>query len=232
MSSDVQGIDVSHYQGTVDWQQVAQAGKAFAFAKATEGTTFVDPQFAANWSGIQAAGLVRGAYHFFEPNDDATQQAQLFLATVQLAPGDLAPVLDVETTGGVSDSQLWSGVATWLGLVGEATGLPPILYTAPGFWDSNAPDLALTQYPLWLADYAVQPTLPNGWTSWLFWQYTQSGSVAGVTGAVDLDVFSGTMLDLQELVQGPTAPSPSTSPTTSPSPATSSATTRWRLRNG
>jgi lysozyme len=197
MSSDVQGIDVSHYQGVVDWQQVAQAGMAFAFTKATEGITFVDPQFAANWSGIQTAGLVRGAYHFFEPNDDATQQAQHFLATVQLAPGDLAPVLDVETTGGVSDSQLWSAVATWLQLVEETTGRQAILYTAPAFWNSHAPDLTLTRHPLWLADYAPQPTLPNGWTSWLFWQYSQSGSVSGVTGAVDLDVFSGTMQQLQ-----------------------------------
>lgn len=202
-SSGVQGIDVSHYQGVVDWQKVAQAGKAFAFAKATDGITYVDPQLAANWSGIRAAGLVRGAYHFFEPNDDATQQAQHFLATVQLAAGDFAPVLDVETTGGVSDSQLWSGVATWLQVVEEATGRQGTLYTAPGFWDSHAPDLTLCQHPLWLADYADQPKLPNGWTSWLFWQYSQSGSVPGVTGAVDLDLFSGTLQELQELVKGP-----------------------------
>jgi lysozyme len=202
MSSDIRGIDVSHFQGVVDWQKVSQAGMAFAFAKATEGITYVDPQLAANWPGIRAAGLVRGAYHFFEPNDDATQQAQHFLATVQLAPGDLPPVLDVEITGGVSDPQLWSGVATWLQIVEQTTGRQPILYTAPGFWDSHAPDLTLTRHPLWLADYATQPTLPNGWTSWLFWQYSQSGSVAGVTGAVDLDEFSGTIQQLQELAQG------------------------------
>jgi lysozyme len=205
MSTDVQGIDVSHYQGVVDWQQVAQAGMSFAFAKATEGITYVDPQLAANWAGIQAAGLVRGAYHFFEPNDDATLQAQHFLATVQLAPGDLPPVLDVETTGGVSDAQLWSGVATWLEVVEQATGRQPILYTAPGFWSSHEPDLTLTRYPLWLADYATQPTLPDGWTSWLFWQHSQSGSVAGVTGAVDLDLFSGTLQQLQDLAQGITS---------------------------
>lgn len=201
MGSGVQGIDVSHYQGVVDWQEVAQNGMAFAFAKATEGITYVDPQLAANWEGIRAAGLVRGAYHFFEPNDDATQQATHFLSTVQLAPGDLPPVLDVETTGGVSDTEIWSGVTSWLQAVGQATGRQPILYTSPGFWSSHAPDLALTQYPLWLADYADQPTLPDGWTSWLFWQYSQSGSCPGVTGAVDLDVFSGSFQQLQDLVQ-------------------------------
>jgi lysozyme len=198
--SNVQGIDVSHFQGVVDWQQVAKAGMSFAFAKATEGITYVDPQFSTNWAGIKAAGLVRGAYHFFEANDDATAQAQHFLATVKLAPGDLPPVLDIETTAGVSDEQIWSGVSTRIQVVEQATGRQPILYTAPGFWNSHAPDLTLTRYPLWLADYAAQALLPHGWSSWLFWQHSQSGSVAGVTGAVDLDLFSGTLQQLQELV--------------------------------
>jgi len=202
MSDVVQGIDVSHFQGVVDWQTVAQAGVAFAFAKATDGITYVDPQLATNWAGIRSAGLLRGAYHFFEANDDATLQAEHFLSTVQLAPGDLPPVLDVEVTGGVSDAQLWSGVSTWLQVVEQATGRQPILYVAPTFWSSHSPDLTLTRYPLWLADYAAQPTLPEGWTSWLFWQHSETGSVAGVTGAVDLDVFSGTAQQLQELAQG------------------------------
>ena len=202
MGSTVQGIDVSHFQGDVDWQQVARAGMSFAFAKATEGITYTDPRFAANWAGIQAAGLLRGAYHFFEANDDAAAQAQHFLATVQLAAGDLPPVLDVETTAGMSNSQIWSGVSTWLQLVEQETGRQPLLYTAPGFWNAHQPDLALTRYPLWLADYATQPTLPTGWTSWLFWQHSQTGSVAGVTGAVDLDLFSGTVEQLHALAQG------------------------------
>jgi lysozyme len=196
----VQGIDVSHFQGVVDWQQVAQAGMAFAFAKATEGITYTDPHFATNWAGIQAAGLPRGAYHFFEANDDATAQAQHFLATVQLAAGDLPPVLDIEVTAGVSDQQIWSGVSTWLQIVEQATGRQPILYTAPGFWSSHEPDLTLTSYPLWLADYAAEPVLPTGWTSWLFWQHSQTGSVAGVTGSVDLDYFNGTLEQLRGLL--------------------------------
>ncbi|MFL6200591.1 MAG: glycoside hydrolase family 25 protein [Thermoanaerobaculia bacterium] len=203
--STVQGIDVSHFQGVVNWPQVAQAGMAFAFAKATDGITYTDPDLAANWAGIQAAGLLRGAYHFFEPNDDATAQAQHFLTTVKLVPGDLPPVLDVEITGGVSNEQIWSGVATWLQIVEQDTGRQPILYTASGFWNAHQPDLTLTSYPLWLADYATQPTLPTGWTSWLFWQHSQSGTVAGVTGSVDLDQFSGTLLQLHELANGGSA---------------------------
>ena len=200
--SSVQGIDVSHFQGVVNWQEVKQAGMSFAFAKATEGITYVDPQYSTNWTGMQSAGLLRGAYHFFEANDDATAQAQHFLATVQLAAGDLPPVLDIETTAGVSNEQIWSGVSTWLQIVEQQTGRRPILYTAPGFWNSHQPDRALTKYPLWLADYATQATLPTGWSSWLFWQHSQSGSVAGVTGSVDLDLFSGTLEQLHELAQG------------------------------
>lgn len=195
----VQGIDVSHFQGVVNWQQVKQAGMCFAFAKATDGITYTDPELAANWAGIQAAGLLRGAYHFFEPNDDATAQAQHFLATVKLAPGDLPPVLDVEVTGGVANAQIWSGVSTWLQIVEQETKRQPILYTAPGFWNTHQPDLTLARYPLWLADYATQPTLPTGWTSWLFWQHSQTGTVAGVTGSVDLDIFNGTLEQLHRL---------------------------------
>jgi len=203
--SIVQGIDVSHFQGIVNWQQVAQAGMAFAFAKATDGITYTDPDLATNWAGIQAAGLLRGAYHFFEPNDDATAQAQHFLTTVKLVPGDLPPVLDVEITGGVSNEQIWSGVSTWLQIVEQATGRQPILYTAPGFWNAHQPDLTLTSYPLWLADYAIQPKLPTGWSSWLLWQHSQSGTVAGVTGSVDLDQFSGTLRQLHQLAHGGSA---------------------------
>jgi lysozyme len=196
--SQATGIDVSHFQGTVNWTEVAGSGVAFAFAKATDGITYVDPDFAVNWPAMQSAGLLRGAYHFYEPADDPASQAQNFLSTVSLASGDLPPVLDVETLGDVSSGELWSGVAAWLQAVQAATGRQPILYLAPEFWDDNSPDLALTSYPLWLADYASQPTLPNGWTTWHFWQHSETGTVPGVSTSVDLDLFNGTLAQLQE----------------------------------
>jgi lysozyme len=199
-ASSATGIDVSHFQGSVNWTEVAGSGVVFAFAKATQGITYVDPEFAVNWLAMKSAGLLRGAYHFFEPADDAASQAQHFLSTVSLSPGDLPPVLDVEINGGVSSDQLWSGVAAWLQAVQTATGRQPILYTAPGFWNASSPDLALASYPLWLADYASQPTLPHGWSTWLFWQHSQSGTVPGVAGAVDLDLFNGTAQQLQEWI--------------------------------
>ncbi|HEV3471189.1 MAG TPA: GH25 family lysozyme, partial [Pyrinomonadaceae bacterium] len=111
------GIDVSHYQGGVNWEAVKAAGCAFAFAKATEGAGVTDPFFHANWAGMKAAGLLRGAYHFFRPAQDAAQQAAHFLSTVQLQPGDLPPVLDVETADGVAGADLVGGVQTWLDAV-------------------------------------------------------------------------------------------------------------------
>lgn len=198
--SQATGIDVSHFQGTVNWQEVAASGAVFAFAKATQGITYVDPQLAVNWPAMKDAGLLRGAYHFYEPADDPHSQAQHFLSTVKLEPGDLPPVLDVEINGGVSSQQLWSGVATWLQAVQTATGRQPIVYTAPGFWNSNSPDLALTSYPLWLADYASQPTLPHGWSAWQLWQHSQTGTVAGVSGSVDLDLFNGTAQQLRDWI--------------------------------
>lgn len=196
--SQATGIDVSHFQGTVNWAEVAASGASFAFVKATQGITYVDPQFAGNWPAMKKVGLHRGAYHFYEPADDPTSQAQHFLSTVTLEPGDLPPVLDVEINGGVSSSQLWSGVSTWLQHVQTATGRQPLLYTAPGFWDGNSPDLALCSYPLWLADYASQPTLPKGWSAWQFWQHSETGTVSGVSTSVDLNLFNGTLSQLQE----------------------------------
>jgi lysozyme len=198
-NGDVQGIDVSHYQGTVDWQQVSAAGIQFAFAKATDGVTLADPEFATNWAGMKAAGILRGAYHFFEPTDDAGQQATFFLSNVQFESGDLPPMLDVETSAATSE-ELWQGVQTWLDQVEAATGMSPILYLNSSFANENAAPASLAAYPLWLAQYEVdQPTVPTGWTTWLLWQYSQSGTMNGVSGSVDLDQLNGPLSGLSAL---------------------------------
>ncbi len=200
----VQGIDVSHLQQTVDWSEVLQAGKAFTFIKATDGITWTDPSFAANWSGAKAAGLLRGAYHFYETDDDPTAQAEHFLSVVQCEPGDLPPVVDFEKIeGGQSTAQVLQDLQTWLDVVAQATGRLPLLYTDSGFWNALGTS-AFGRYPLWVAEYGVQtPKLPTGWTSWAFWQFSESGSVAGISVPVDLDVFNGTFAELEALAQGP-----------------------------
>jgi lysozyme len=205
ISGQVHGIDVSHYQGTVDWSQVAGAGMAFAFVKATQGAAYVDPLFAQNWDGARAAGLLCGAYHFFQPGDDPAAQAAHFLSVLGIPPGitgGLPPVLDVETLGSQTAVQVVEGVRTWLSTVEAAAGCTPIVYTSPHFWATlGTSDFG--GYPLWVAEYGVStPKLPAGWTSWTFWQSSQSGQVAGVAGAVDLDVFQGSRADLARLAGG------------------------------
>jgi len=198
-TAGVQGIDVSHYQGVIDWALVAEAGMAFAFIKATEGTSEVDPQLQDNWSGAKAAGLLRGAYHFFQPGEDPQQQAENFLSAVQTVPGDLPPVLDVEIPGDASE--ILAGVKAWLTAVAHATAKTPILYTSPSFWAQLGTSVSgFSQFPLWVAEYGVTtPKIPEGWTAWTFWQFSESGSVSGIEGAVDLDVFQGTLPQLRQM---------------------------------
>ena len=195
----IPGIDVSHYQGTVSWQQVAGAGMAYAFVKATQGVSSVDSQFSVNWPGVKAAGLLRGAYHFYQPGDDPQQQAEHFLSVVCPGTGDLLPVLDIETLGSQTASEIVQGIQTWLGTVQSAIGRAPIVYTAPGFWNGLGTQ-QFGLYPLWVAEYGCSsPKIPAGWTSWDFWQYSETGTVAGVSGSVDLDVFQGSPEALRQL---------------------------------
>jgi lysozyme len=195
----LQGIDVSHYQGNVNWNAVKNAGCAFAYAKATEGTSVTDAQFAANWSGMKSAGLLRGAYHFYHANQDSTQQAQHFLSVVKLAPGDLPPFLDFEVNNGVTGSALINGVQNWLDIVSSQMGVTPLIYTLTSFWNPNMND-QFGKYPLWLARYSSAPgALPEGWSNWTFWQYSQSLPMSGISGNVDHDYFNGSLSDLQGL---------------------------------
>ncbi len=188
---EYQGLDVSHYQGEVDWPQVVAAGYRFAFAKATEGTTSVDPMFAANWEGMKAGGMVRGAYHFFRAEDDAAAQADHFIATVALEAGDLPPALDIEIADGVSTEGIDEKIAIWLEKVATAYGVTPILYSDLRFINDNLAT-GFSDYPLWLAEYEeTRPEAPGDWDSWTLWQSSQSGEVAGVDGTVDLDTYSG-----------------------------------------
>jgi lysozyme len=195
------GIDVSHFQGDVDWAAVAAAGVRFAFMKATEGLADIDPRFARNWEHSRAAGLLRGAYHFLHPNLDAKQQAAHFLSVVTLDRDALPPALDVEVTNGVDPAALAACIETWLGVVEAALGCKPVIYTDPSFWRDNV-GVDLSSYPLWLACYAPQPEVPANWQSWTFWQHSQSGGVAGVAGPVDLDSCHLSLDQLRQLRSG------------------------------
>jgi GH25 family lysozyme M1 (1,4-beta-N-acetylmuramidase) len=194
------GIDVSHHQGAIDWVQVGGAGVRFAFAKATEGRNYVDPQYATNKAGAALSGVVFGAYHFAQPDggaNDAILEADHFVDTAQLEPGDLVPVLDIERTGGLSQGQVTQWILTWLNRVTERVGVRPMVYTSPHGWATRTGDttaVADAGYSLlWVAHWNVSsPTVPganwsgNGWT---FWQYGNCGTIPGIDGCVDVDWY-------------------------------------------
>jgi GH25 family lysozyme M1 (1,4-beta-N-acetylmuramidase) len=206
-SGYIEGIDVSHWQNTIDWAAVAGAGKRFAFMKATDGqldasgAMYVDPTYATNRAGATGNGLVIGAYHFARPDatpGDAVAEADHFIDVAGPAAGDLLPVLDLEQTGGLGPAALQRWVEGFLGEVYARTGVRGIIYVSPAFWSNklnNTPALANEGYRvLWIAHWtsASQPTVPAAnWagSGWTFWQYTSSGAVPGIAGNVDLDRY-------------------------------------------
>ena len=198
----VEGVDVSYYQGSIDWHAAKAAGIAFGVARTSDGTSFKDPKFAQNWAGMKAAGVVRGTYQFFRPAKDPIAQADLMLQMLAdaggLEDGDLAPTLDIEVTDGISGAMILSRAQTWLDHVAVKTGKKPIVYTAPGFWAQfGSPEGFDTSSDLWVANWGVAcPSLPSSWAHWHFWQWTDSGSVPGIPGAVDRDRFNGSLAEL------------------------------------
>jgi GH25 family lysozyme M1 (1,4-beta-N-acetylmuramidase) len=202
-SGYLEGIDVSHWQSTINWAKVAAAGKTFAIIKASESTDYVDPLYGTNRANAQANGIWTGAYHFARPDasaNDAVLEADHFVATIQLGRGDLIPALDLEQSGGLSISALQTWVTAWLNEVTTRVGIRPMIYTSPAFWkkymgDSRA--LADAGYKtLWIAHWNVTaPTIPAsnwGGHGWTFWQYSNCGTVSGISGCVDLDRYNGT----------------------------------------
>jgi lysozyme len=206
--ANVPGIDVSRWQGVIDWKAVRAAGIRFAYIKATDSTNGLDPKFAANWDGAKAAGIVRGAYHYFHSTEDAKRQASFFAQTVHLEPTDLPPALDLESDfGNLSTAQIVKAVFTWLTEVEQRMGRKPLVYTRATISDtrlvstSGAVPEWIKNYQLWVANYGVKsPLMPKGWDNWLFWQYDNKGTVNGIDGSVDLDWFNGSLSKLGQLV--------------------------------
>ncbi|MBD2769304.1 glycoside hydrolase family 25 protein [Hymenobacter sp. BT664] len=204
----VHGIDVSAYQGRIDWPEVARNRVRFAFIKASEGATLRDARFARNWREARAAGVLCGAYHYFQPNRDGRVQANLFARTVPLAPGDLPPVLDVEAANFHDVAVLRREVARWLRLIEAHYGVRPILYSNHSFYQRHLAG-HFDRYPLWLAHYEVaRPTMPAN--KWIIWQHSDEAYVPGIRGVVDFNVFQGNFEDLQALrIPAPTPPASS-----------------------
>jgi lysozyme len=211
----LQGIDVSYYQGTVDWAKVKGAGQSFAIVRVSDGVNYPDSKFAANWPAVKKAGLVRGLYQYFRPTQDVQAQVDLLFnklnAAGGLQPGDLPPVLDLETDGGLAASTVVARAKDWLAKVEAKIGVKPIVYTAA--FMSQTIGTNFGGYPLWVANYgATCPLMPSGWTNWSIWQNSDSGNVSGVGGNVDTNFFNGDAKKLEGLTLKPAQGTPSTGP--------------------
>jgi lysozyme len=202
----VHGIDVSAYQGRIDWPRVAQQRVRFAFIKASEGVTLRDARFKRNWGEARKAGILSGAYHYFQPNRDGGEQAQLFIATVPIRTGDLPPVLDVEAPRFHDVAEMRREVRQWLAAVEAYYGVRPILYSNYTFYRHYLAG-HFDDYPLWLAHYEVaRPALPA--ERWIIWQHSDEAYVPGIRGAVDFNVFQGSYAALEALRVAPPPPAP------------------------
>lgn len=201
------GIDVSNWNGAINWTKVAHAGYRFAFAKATEGTSYNDHTYTTNRNGSEAAGLVFGAYHFARPTGknlaaataSAINQADHFLAVAKPQPGELPPVLDLEASGSLAKSRLLAWTLAWTGQISARTGVDPFVYTSPLFWKGHLGDskaAAAAGTGLWIAHWTAKsaPLVPaQNWNGdgWKFWQWTDCVAVPGIKRCSDGDRMNG-----------------------------------------
>ena len=189
---EIRGIDISHYQGHIDWEllrnaMIEKCPVRFVLIKATEGSGRIDPMFKENFSQALDYGFIRGAYHFWSNKSSARDQAYFFLRTVRLKDGDLPPVLDIEhKPADVSVEDFQRDVLTWLHIVEDRYHVKPIIYTYYKFKTNylNAP--VFDDYPYWIAHYYVDKVEYSG--KWKFWQHTDAGRLPGIKGYVDFNI--------------------------------------------
>jgi len=197
------GIDVSKFQ-QVDWQKVKATGISFAFTRAIDDKppgNKADPKFVQNFAGMKDAGILRGAYYFLRPKRDVAAAANLFVSLVgSLGPGDLPPVIDVESADGASANTILDAVSLWIDIVEGALNRQVLIYTFTPFWrDTLGNSGRFSGHPLWIAHFTTQPQpkFPSAFPGFSFWQHTEKGKVQGVTNPpnnfVDLDRFNGSM---------------------------------------
>ena len=169
----------------------------FAFMKATEGINLYDPKFYNNWKNAKRNGVIRGAYHYFKPSYSGKEQAKIFFKKVDLEPGDLPPVLDVEETGNVSSKIFIQRIQEWLDDTELKYGIKPIIYTNPSLYNKFFKNI-FDDYPLWVAHYKTNE--PGVKREWQFWQHSETGRVDGINANVDFNVFYGDSTAFQNLL--------------------------------
>lgn len=199
----IHGIDISHHQYYINWDSLETTRfnpvpLTFIFMKATEGDDFVDRQFDTYFDQARKHGFTRGAYHFFSPDSDPVEQAQLFISNVDLTTGDLPPVLDVERAGDEDKEIFAEKVLKWLRYTEKHYGVSPIIYASKKFKDKYLSDSRFSSYPYWIAHYYKESLDYDN--AWSFWQHTDIGMVPGIKGDVDMNVFNGNAGDLDMML--------------------------------
>jgi len=195
----VTGIDVSKYQGDIDFKAVKLSGLDFVLIRASEGNTIQDTDFKSHYEAAKASGFVVGAYHFYETNDKPIDQFNNFISIARLTVGDFAPVVDIEKLHHNDHEGLVENLKEFLNKLELHYGAKPIIYTGLNFANKYMHDFSA--YPLWLAEYQVDAiTMPKGWSDWAFWQWSQSGQISGVNGDVDENVCNGNHLDFKKIL--------------------------------
>jgi len=196
----VHGVDISRWQGDIDWPKLRSQGANFAFIKATDGGDHLDPMFKKNWRRAKEAGMRRGAYHFFYWCRTAGEQADWFIRNVPREKGALPPVIDVEWNGESSckkrpsRERVLEKMQVFMDKLEAHYGQRPIIYTAPDFYKDNLQG-AFPNHPFWLRSVAAHPSKRYPGRKWIFWQYSGSGLSKGVEGKIDLNVFHGNEAD-------------------------------------
>lgn len=194
------GIDVSEYQGNIRWEEVDSVDQKpiqFILVRATAGKDRVDKKFHENWKSLDFKKKIKGAYHYYRPNENSIHQANLFIKTVRLQKGDLPPVLDIENLSKTqSIDSLKKGLKRWLAKVEDHYKVKPIIYTGEKYYQDFL-KRDFENYTFWIANY-------NGWVQDFpekatFWQFTEKGSVPGIQGNVDINLYNGTPKMLQYL---------------------------------
>lgn len=192
------GIDVSEYQGEISWSYVDTIENKyplhFVFIRATAGNNVVDRRFKRNWEGAKKNKMIRGAYHYYRPNENSLEQAELFIKTVKLKTGDLPPVLDIEKLPkNQSMTNLKKGLRRWLQAIENHYKVKPIIYTGEKYYDDFLKE-EFSDYLFWIANYNFYREEIQD--DWLFWQFTERAAVPGIEEKVDVNIYNG---DLQQL---------------------------------
>jgi len=192
------GIDISHYQGHINWSEVRTSHHPieYVFIRATMGVDGKDKEFQYNWDEVNDKGYIRGAYHFYRPNENSTEQFQNYSSSVNLSKGDFIPILDIEQPSRFGDINLREGILNWLKLAEEKYGVKPIIYTGRDFYNKRLKNF-IDGYPLWIASYSGKQKMKN--IDWSFHQFTEGVKIKGIKTSVDGNDYKKDLVDLKKM---------------------------------